>query len=367
MDTIDCVIVGAGVIGLAIARELATAGREVLVLEAADSVGTGTSSRNSEVIHAGIYYPPGSLKARMCVRGRDMLYRYCSDRGVDHRRVGKLIVATSDDQRPTLATLADRARANGVDDLREVTGTELARTEPALKATSALYSPSTGIVDSHALMHALGSDATAAGADIALRSAVIGGRVGSGPTPHVLRVANVGELGCRVLVNAAGLGAWDVARSLAGFPEQQIPQQRLVKGSYFSLGAHRAPFSHLVYPVPEPGGLGIHLTLDLAGAARFGPDVEYVDHIDYAVDPARAGIFAESVRRYWPGLPDDALVPDYAGIRPAISGPGPSADFRLAGPADLGIAGLVSLFGIESPGLTSCLAIAAAVREMLDA
>jgi len=382
MDRVECVVVGAGVVGLAIARRLARAGREVIVLEAADAIGTGTSSRNSEVIHAGIYYPTGSLRARLCVAGRDALYRYCAEHGVEHRRLGKLIVATEDSQLPRLDAIRAQAAANGVTDLYAIDAATARGWEPNLRTVGALVSPSTGIIDSHGLMLALLGDAEDAGAMLALLSPLE--RAHRAPDGFVLEVggAEPMRLGCATLVNAAGLGAWGVAKRLEGFPAGHVPPRVLAKGNYYALGQGRSPFARLVYPVPVEGGLGVHLTLDLAGQARFGPDVEWLEGpgdaapgdaapedaaIDYAVDPARAETFYDSVRAYWPGLPDGALVPAYSGIRPKLGGPGvPQADFLLQGPETHAIPGLVNLFGIESPGLTSCLAIADAVAGLLD-
>ncbi|GAB90974.1 putative oxidoreductase [Gordonia rhizosphera NBRC 16068] len=365
VETVDAVVVGAGVIGLAVARRLARDGREVMVFECEDSIGTQTSSRNSEVIHAGIYYPAGSRKASACVEGRELLYRYCADHDVAHRRLGKLIVATDDAQLPDLERIAGRAAANGVTDLRPVDAGELHELEPQIRGVGALLSPSTGIIDAHGLMRALRHDAQEAGAMIVLHSAITAGSVGGDP-PLVVEVDGADTLGCRMLVNCAGLGAWDVAGSLRGFPIDGVPPRRFAKGTYFSLAHGSVPFGRLIYPVPVDGGLGVHLTLDLAGRARFGPDVEWVDELDYRVDADRADAFAAEIRRYWPDLPDDALQPDYAGIRPKLSGPGePAADFGLQGPADHGIPGLVNMFGIESPGLTSCLALARDVAALL--
>ncbi|MCO5130583.1 MAG: NAD(P)/FAD-dependent oxidoreductase [Xanthobacteraceae bacterium] len=367
MDQIECVIVGAGVVGLAIARRLARAGREVVVLEAEDAIGTGTSSRNSEVIHAGIYYAAGSLMARMCVSGKRALYAYCRDHGIPHRNCGKLIVATRPEEVDRLQSIQARAAANGVDDLQVLSATEARALEPALDCRAALVSPSTGIVDSHALMLSLRGEAEAAGAAFAFHAPLARARVAregieidvGGEAPMSLR--------CRLLVNAAGLAATTVARRIDGMPPGLIPQAYLAKGNYFSCSA-RAPFSRLIYPVPEPGGLGVHLTLDLAGQAKFGPDVEWIDNIDYTVDPARAEKFYPAIRRYWPGLPDGALTPGYAGIRPKIVPPAVAVqDFIIQGARDHGVAGLINLFGIESPGLTSCLAIADHAAELAQA
>jgi L-2-hydroxyglutarate oxidase LhgO len=364
MDRIDCVVVGAGVIGLAIARRLAQAGREVVILEVAEAIGTVTSSRNSEVIHAGIYYSAGSLMARMCVRGKEALYEYCRDHGIPHRNCGKLIVATTPNETARLHSIRTHAEANGVLDLQTLSGEAARALEPALNCDAALCSPSTGIIDSHAFMLALRGDAENAGAACAFHTPLLAARAlgdriqldAGGDAPLALE--------CRLLVNAAGLGASAVARSIDGMPIEMIPPAYWAKGNYFSCSV-RAPFSRLIYPVPEPGGLGVHLTLDMAGQARFGPDVEWVDHIDYAVDPARAERFYPAIRRYWPALPDGALMPSYSGMRPKIVPPAVAVqDFLIQGPRDHGIAGLINLFGIESPGLTSSLAIADYVGEL---
>jgi len=365
MDAVDCIIVGAGVVGLAVARALSLAGREVIVLEAAEGIGTGTSSRNSEVIHAGIYYKAGSLKARLCIAGRKALYAYCAEHGVAANRCGKLIVATNATESGQLAAIRARAEANGVDDMREISAAGARDMEPALTVTGALLSPSTGVVDSHAYMLALQGDCEAMGGMIAFHAPVTGGRIEAdgivietgGATPMALK--------CRLLVNAAGLTATDMIGSVAGFPAKAIPAVRYAKGNYFTL-AGRAPFAHLIYPVPVPGGLGVHLTLDLGGQAKFGPDVEWVDRVAYEVDPRRADGFYEAIRRYWPGLPDGALQPGYAGIRPKVIGADgkPTDDFLISGPREHGVPGVINLFGIESPGLTASLAIADMVREM---
>ncbi|TPI48195.1 NAD(P)/FAD-dependent oxidoreductase [Mesorhizobium sp. B2-9-1] len=368
MEQVDCIIAGAGVIGLAIARKLAALGLDTLIVEAADAIGTETSSRNSEVIHAGIYYPQGSLKARLCVAGRDMLYRYCADHSVAHRRCGKLIVATDETQEPVLAAIRANADACGVDDLRFLTAQEAQALEPALHCTAALLSPSTGIIDSHGLMLALLGDAEESGAMLSLNTRIVSGRVEAGRI--VLRTMDCAsgaefEIAAPRLINAAGLGAVALAGSIEGFGRQFLPALRYAKGNYFSIAA-RAPFSHLVYPVPEPGGLGVHLTLDLAGTARFGPDVEWTDTIDYRVDPARGERFYAEIRKYWPDLAGDSLQAAYSGIRPKLSGPGDAnSDFVIQNAATHGIDGLVNLFGIESPGLTSSLAIADHVARIL--
>lgn len=359
-ERIDAVVVGAGVVGLACARALAKAGREVLVVEAAETIGTEVSSRNSEVIHAGIYYPTGSLKARHCLEGRERLYRYCERHGIGHRRLGKLIVATSEEQRDALGRIRRQAEANGVDDLRPLERDEVRALEPELDAAAALLSPSTGIVDSHALMLALQGEAESCGAVVAFRSRIEGGRAGEGGV--VLEVGDTDggrfALEARCVVNAAGLGAQALARSIAGVPEATVPPLHYARGCYFTM-AGRAPFGRLVYPVPEEGGLGVHVTLDLAGQCRFGPDVEWIDAVDYTVDPARAERFYPVIRRYWPGLPDGILEPGYAGVRPKVAGPGePAGDFTVHGPEVHGIPGLVNLYGIESPGLTASLSLA---------
>jgi L-2-hydroxyglutarate oxidase LhgO len=364
MDRVECVVIGAGAVGLAVARAIARAGREVVILEAEDAIGTHTSSRNSEVIHAGIYYPAGSLKARACVAGRQRLYEYCVSHGVPHRRCGKLIVATRAEQIPELQEIREKAHRNGVADVIEMPAAEAMRIEPALRCVGALHSPSTGIVDSHALMLAYLGDAEAAGAMLGLKSALE--RVFIHDHAFELHVRGAEPIRARLLVNSAGLRAPSVARGIEGFPADKVPPEYYAKGNYFSLTG-RAPFSRLVYPIPDPGGLGVHVTLDLAGQARFGPDVEWVEQISYAVDPRRAERFYAAIRRYWPGLPDGALAPGYAGIRPKISGPGePAADFVVQGPAEHGVAGLVNLFGIESPGLTASLALADDVAKLLQ-
>ena len=357
-------VVGAGVVGLAIARELALAGREVIILEAEDAIGTHTSSRNSEVIHAGIYYPKGSLKARACVEGKHLLYEYCASHGVPHRRCGKLIVATDEKQLGELGAIRSKAHANGVTDVEWIAKDEVARMEPELFCTGALHSPSTGIIDSHALMLAYLGDAQGAGAMLALKSAIERAMVrGDG---FELRVRGSDPIACDLLVNSAGLRAPSVAKAIEGYPPELAPRELYAKGNYYSL-KRRAPFSRLIYPVPEPGGLGVHVTLDLGGQARFGPDVEWIERIDYGVDPRRAERFYAAIRRYWPGLPDDALAPGYAGIRPKTAGPGELApDFEIQGPRNHGVPGLVQLYGIESPGLTASLALARLVREELS-
>jgi len=357
VSDVECVVVGAGVVGLAIGRALAQSGREVLVLEAATGIGQGASSRNSEVVHAGLYYAPGSLKALLCVAGRAQLYAYCDARGVAYQKLGKLIVAAAVAELPALDQVAATAAANGVV-LTRLTAAQALAMEPALNTVGALHSPETGIVDSHALMLAMQGDLEAAGGAVVCRAPVVGA---DGFTLHV-GGAEPMALQARVVVNAAGLHAPALARAL-GVPG---PEGYLCKGSYYGLTGH-APFSRLIYPVPEPGGLGVHLTLDLGGQARFGPDVEWVDDERYDVDPRRADGFYAAIRRYWPGLPDGALMAGYAGIRPKITGPGaPAADFRIDGPAVHGRGGLVQLFGIESPGLTASLAIGDHVAALVN-
>jgi L-2-hydroxyglutarate oxidase LhgO len=365
VEHVDCVVIGAGVVGLACARALALSGREVLLLDSAEAIGTGTSSRNSEVVHAGIYYPAGSLKARFCVAGRERLYQYCDERGVPYARLGKLIVAADEAELPTLTAIRAKAAANGVE-LTELGADEARAMEPQLRCAGALHSPRTGIVDSHALMLALLGDAEAAGALFATHAQVEGGEVADGGVRLRVGGAEPMELQARALVNAIGLHAPDLARSIAGIPGETIPRAYLCKGSYYAL-LGRAPFSHLIYPVPEAAGLGVHLTLDLGGQARFGPDTEWVETEDYDVDPARAAGFYAAIRRYWPALPDGALAPGYAGIRPKISGPTePNADFCVSGPAEHGIGGVVNLYGIESPGLTASLVLADHVAALVN-
>ena len=364
MERIDCLVIGAGVVGLAVARALSMAGREVVIVEKAERIGAETSSRNSEVIHAGIYYDRASLMARCCVEGRRALYDYCATRGVPHARCGKLIVATSSEEKAQLATIRAKAQANGVDDLVELGAAAARDLEPALHCEGALLSPSTGIIDSHAYMLALLADAEAHGAVLALNTPVALARVlGDG-----LEVEFGGDeptsLRCGICVNASGLHAPDLARAIHGFPARLAPRAWYAKGNYFAL-AGRSPFRRLVYPVPVPGGLGTHFTIDLAGQGRFGPDVEWIDRIDYSVDPRRAKGFYASIRRYWPDLRDGQLQPAYAGIRPKIVPPEVSRqDFIIQGAEVHGVKGLVNLFGIESPGLTSSLALAELVRRI---
>jgi len=367
-EMVDALVIGAGVVGLAVARALALSGREVMVLEREAAIGTGTSSRNSEVIHAGIYYPAGSLKAQLCVEGRRMLYAYCAERGVAHHRCGKLIVASTASQLAALPAILERARVNGVTDLRLLDREQARELEPHLDCLGAVHSPSTGIVDSHGLMLALQGDLEHAGGLVVCHSGVEQMAVGGGG----IEVATTDgtRLQARSVVNAAGLEACDLAQRVRGLDARHVPRAWFAKGSYFTLSG-RCPFSHLIYPAPDPdrhlAGLGVHLTIDLGGQAKFGPDVQWVEAADdLLVDPARGDGFYAEVRRYWPGLPDGALQPGYAGMRPKISGPGePAADFLIQGPAMHGVPGLVNLFGIESPGLTSCLAIAQRVAALV--
>jgi L-2-hydroxyglutarate oxidase LhgO len=362
MERVECVVIGAGVVGLALARELAMAGREVVVLESEDRFGTGTSSRNSEVIHGGMYYPAGSLKARLCLEGNRSLYEYCQARQIAHRRCGKLIVG-GPGQRDALLTLRARAEANGLRDLRWLEREEATALEPRLECAAALFSPSTGIIDSHGLMQTLLRDAEAHGAALVLRSPVESGEPGSEGVQLEIGGAEPMRILAGQVFNSAGLRAGAVARAIRGIPPEAIPPIHLAKGNYYTL-AGPAPFSRLVYPVPEAAGLGVHLTLDLGGQARFGPDVEWVDTIDYDVDPARADGFYAAIRRYWPGLPDGGLQPAYAGIRPKLQGPGePVRDFLIQGEAGHGVKGLWNLLGIESPGLTACLSLARLVAQ----
>jgi L-2-hydroxyglutarate oxidase LhgO len=374
VEEVDCVVVGAGVVGLAVARALALAGREVIVLEAAEGIGTETSSRNSEVIHAGIYYPANSLMARFCVAGRRRLYAYCAEKGVPHSNCGKLIVATSAREDAMLAGIKQRAETNGVEGMRVLSAAEAIALEPNLSCTSALLSPATGIIDSHNFMVALQGDAENAGAVTVFFSPVTGGRAvgrGAGGAPEGNIEIDVGgadpmTLRCRLLVNSAGLHAPALASRIAGMPSDRVPTAYYAKGNYFTLSG-RSPFSRLIYPVPVPGGLGVHLTVDLGGQARFGPDVQWIDEIDYTVDPSRADSFYAAVRTYWPALKDGALQPGYAGIRPkTVPKSAPGQDFVVQGPQSHGVAGLINLFGIESPGLTASLAIADHVLEVAE-
>ncbi len=368
-NTVDCVVIGAGVVGLAVARAIATSksfkGKDILVLESANAIGTGTSSRNSEVIHAGIYYSEGSLKARLCVQGKTQLYNYCEERGIGFKRCGKLIVASSESQVLQLQAIMAKAAANGVHDLVLLTREQARQLEPQLECAAATHSPSTGIIDSHALMLSLQGDFENAGGILALNSAVANVNIASNA---IQVIANDGTtLYTKVLVNAAGLYAPTLARQFNGLDPKHIPTAFYAKGNYFTLSG-QSPFKRLIYPVPESAGLGVHLTLDMGGQTKFGPDVEWVQSPDHLqVDARRGDAFYAEVRKYWPQLKDGALEPGYAGIRPKISGPNEtSADFLIQGEREHGIKGLVNLFGIESPGLTSCLAIGEHVVQMLS-
>jgi len=365
MEHTDCIVIGAGVIGLACARALAMAGLQTIVLEAESRIGSGVSSRSSEVVHAGLYYAPDSLKATLCVQGRELLYDYLSQRGLPHRRLGKLIVATDDAQLAPLAELHSRGRANGVEHLVLLDAAAATRLEPALRCRAALHSPDSGIVDSHALMLSLSGDLQSHGGSVALRSPMRRASRHDGAWQLTTGDDGSYQIGCDVLVNAAGLSAQRVAATVEEYPSERIPPLRLARGSYFSL-TQPAPFGRLIYPLPSDGGLGVHLTLDLAGAARFGPDVEWIDRVDFNVDAARAEMFYPSIRTYWPHLPDGALRPAYAGIRPKLSGPAePARDFVIDGPDRHGLPGLIQLFGFESPGLTSSLAVGRRVTELV--
>ena len=366
-EQVDCAVIGAGVVGLAIARELAISGREVIVLEAADTIGTHTSSRNSEVIHAGLYYPRGSLKARLCASGKWLLYDYCAGHGVPHSNIGKIVVAVTEDEIATLKSYVQKAEANGIRDLRWLSCEELRDLEPAVECVAGFLSPSTGIVDSHALMLAYQGNAENHGASVVFKSPVESGTVcGDGI------VLNVGgdepmTIACRSVVNCAGLFAQNVARSIEGIPASSIPPQYFAKAHYYTLSG-KPPFRRLVYPVASDAHLGVHVTVDMAGQIRFGPDVSWVDAVDYSFDHSRGPLFYEAIRKYYPGLKDGQLQPGYTGIRPKVSGPKEAAaDFIVRGPKVHGVAGLVNLYGIESPGLTASLAIAQHVRELLAA
>ncbi|WP_135077585.1 NAD(P)/FAD-dependent oxidoreductase [Terasakiella sp. SH-1] len=368
-ECVQAIVIGAGVVGLACARELAKAGKEVIIIEAETAIGMGTSSRNSEVIHAGIYYPKNSLKARLCVEGKHLLYDYCDSHGVPYKKLGKLIVATSKEQIDTLKSIQQKAKENGVDDLIWLNKEETYKAEPALKAEAALLSPSTGIIDTHAYMLSLLGDAEEHGAMLALNSPVLSGRLTE--TGVTLQVGGDSpmEIFTELLINCSGLNAIKLARTIQGFPAPDIPQDYYCKGNYFSL-ATKAPFSHLIYPVPEKAGLGVHLTLDMGGQARFGPDVEWLengDHINYDVCSKRGEKFYDAIRAYWPELKEGDLHADYSGVRPKIQKPDEEAkDFLIQGPQEHGILGFINLFGIESPGLTSSLAIAREVVRKLD-
>jgi L-2-hydroxyglutarate oxidase LhgO len=364
LDKVDCIVIGAGVVGLAVARALALQGREVMVLEAANAIGTGTSSRNSEVVHAGIYYPKGSLKAQLCVQGKQMLYDYCAQRGIGHNRCGKLIVATTESQVAMLQGIIAKAAANGVNDLVLLTRYQTLAMEPQLECVAAVHSPSTGIVDSHALMLSLQGDIENTGGCTVLNSTV--DQLIRAQAAIEVIASDGTQLVANIVINAAGLNAPQVASRIKGLDAKHVPPTFWAKGNYFTL-AGKSPFRRLIYPVPEAAGLGVHLTIDMGGQAKFGPDVQWVDSPDdLLVDAARGDAFYAEVRKYWPGLKDGALQAGYAGIRPKLQGPGQSAgDFVIQGEAVHGMPGLVNLFGIESPGLTSSLAIGEIVSQML--
>lgn len=365
MERVDCVVAGAGVVGLAVARALALAGKEVIVLESQPMIGSEVSSRNSGVIHAGIYYPKDSVKADVCVAGKHLLYGFCADHGVDHARIGKLIVATEEGQLPGLDELKAKAADNGVADLEHLSPAQARELEPEVTCLGALFSPSTGIIDVHEYMLALQGEAEANGAYVALNSPCLGGRIEDDGV-----LLNVGgdeafEIKCERFVNSAALGAQPLARSIAGFPAEYVPPLHYAKGNYFSLTG-KNPFKHLVYPMPSGTWLGVHVTVDLGRRCRFGPDFHWLSELDYDVDPGEADNFYASIRRYYPALADDALQPDYSGIRPKVTGPGETPlDFIIQGPREHGVPGIVNLFGIESPGLTSSLAIAGKVANLL--
>jgi L-2-hydroxyglutarate oxidase LhgO len=357
MERVQCIVVGAGAVGLAVARSLARGGSEVVVLESETHIGTGVSSRNSGVIHAGIYYENGSLKARVCVQGKHALYRFCEEHGVSHARTGKLVVATDVAQLAALKSLRERARGNGVLDLEYLTPEQVSELEPVVRCAGALLSPSTGIVDVHEYMLALEGDAERHGAVVALGTEFVGASVRS----DGLRVSTGGAdpmtLDCDTLVNCAGLGAQAVAGRIEGLEADTIPTLYPAKGNYFQLTGP-CPFRRLIYPMPDAAWLGVHVGLDLAGRCKFGPDLHWVDDLDYDVDEIQAEAFYASIRRYWPELPDGSLEPDYTGIRPKIYARGePARDFYIQCADEHGVPGLVNLYGIESPGLTSSIAI----------
>lgn len=368
MERVDCIVAGAGVVGLAIARAMAMRGAETIVVEAETAIGTGTSSRNSEVIHAGIYYDPSSLKASLCVKGKDKLYAYAAERAIAHRRCGKLVVATTADQIPDLLAIIERAHTCGVEDLILLAQQAVRQMEPELQCAAALWSPSTGIIDSHGLMMNLLGDAEKAGAHLSLGTAIVSGQVAADAI--VLKTRSLDgseyELATSKFINSAGLEAPALAKAIDGFPITHVPELHYARGSYFATSC-KSPFTHLIYPLPEAGGLGIHLTLDLAGAMRFGPDVEWIERVDYGIDVGRSDPFYGAIRKFWPTLPDGSLHAAYSGIRPKLAGPGqPARDFQIEGEREHGVKGMVNLFGIESPGLTSCLAIADHVANLFD-
>jgi L-2-hydroxyglutarate oxidase LhgO len=366
-ESVEIVVVGAGVVGLAVAKHLADAGREVLVLEKEEQIGSETSARNSEVIHAGIYYPPGSMKAALCVAGKAALYSYCAERGIPHKQCGKLIVAADVRETPSLEKILVNATESGVTDLALIDAEAARALEPNLQCEVALLSPSTGIIDSHQYMLALEGDISRQGGIVAVRSTFCSADLIADGFKLEVDTAgsNVMALDCRILINAGGLHAQRVANTIQTMPRELVPQRYLAKGSYFTLSG-RAPFERLIYPLPTTASLGLHYSVDLGGQARFGPDVEWIDAVDYEVDAERAAEFESSIRRYFPALDSSALSPGYAGVRPKIVGPGESAgDFELQGPQEHGVDGLINLFGIESPGLTSSLAIGSHVASLV--
>lgn len=356
-EVIDVVVIGAGVVGLAVARAMAKAGRDVIVVEQHHTFGTETSARNSEVIHAGIYYRPGGLRARLCVRGKDLLYDFCQSHNIGHKRCEKLIVANGDDEVAGLSKIKRNAQENGVCDLQRLSGREASDLEPGLRCDAALLSPSTGIVDSHGLMSALLGDLEDAGGALAVNAPVTGGEIQEQRVSLDVGGAERSTIIARLVVNCAGLYAEKVARSIHGVPSKTIPALRYAKGQYFT-SSGRAPFSRLIYPIPSPDSQGVHYTHDLGGQARLGPDIQWDAAIgDYHVDESRRSLFIAEARRFWPDLDPDRLQPGYAGIRPKIAGPGEEGDFMIVGPVDHGTPGYIGLYGIESPGLTSSLAI----------
>ncbi len=366
METLDCAVIGAGVVGLAIARKLAQSGRDVVLLEAEDAFGTHTSARNSEVMHAGIYYASGSMKARLCVPGRKALYDYCAEHNVNHQRIGKVIVACDDSEIAALKKYKAQAEANGVDDLRMLTPTELKEMEPNVRCVAGFLSPSTGIIDSHGLMLSYLGEAEDNGAMLALSSPVLSGKVESDGIVLEVGGADPMTLKCRTVIISAGLKAPDLARSIKGIPEDTIPPTFYAIGHYYTLTT-KSPFNRLIYPVARPDWLGVHVTIDLGGRVKFGPDFEWIDRVDYQFDQTREASFYKAIRHYYPSLQDGTLQPGYTGIRPRITGPGePVQDFTFHNHRVHGVKGLVALYGIESPGLTSSLAIADHVAKLLE-
>jgi L-2-hydroxyglutarate oxidase LhgO len=360
-------VIGAGVVGLATARAIAQKGHDLIVAEAANAIGTGVSSRNSEVIHGGMYYPTGSLRAKHCVAGRRLLYAFCASHGVAHRRVGKLIVATNDAEAAKLEQIATQGKINDVEGLTMLSAAEAMALEPALSCTAALLSPETGIVSTHDYMLALRGDIEDAGGAIAFNTPVTGAVRKDGQWLVSFGGSEAGEMAFDAVVNCGGLSAQSIALAMPDYPAARVPKQVLAKGNYFTY-AGKPAFTRLIYPTPVTGGLGVHVTLDLAGRMRFGPDVEWIDKEYYPVDPKRADAFYDRIRTYWPALKDGALAPDYSGIRPKLTGPGePAADFLIDPPAAHGLPGLVQMFGIESPGLTSSLSLAEHIAASLDA